>query len=502
MVDEDYKKQLTASIAADSDVNLRPNNNGGLLVCAPRDDAGIIWDALPPQEFTEKYGNLKFLDLDHVMILKRDPSGNYIPSQLYDKAIKAGLAQEKMASKNGQRLTEFEDKAIFSESRKIARQHLREDGVPIQFDPERKAQGEWTNTRGQTFPKYKLEGKNREFKTPAGLREHNYEYEHPRATGQSAPDVLLHNGYAGILVFRQPDDGLDNIAAVKQQYDLNHVALKSEGNFYHTPEYINSRSNWNTAEHRFRGYLNEGHIKNLPEIMVSTQDKRIFPAEMILEHYPDSAPAMRLRSGPSAETDDFAINVRDRGNNTYLPIEKAEPELLAEALNRLEVASATRVHKGPWAETVENDPHTMTARAKNAMFKRYENSPNGWVQEGPILYPFNDKHITARGEAFIKSFPTDKTFVATEGVKGGRNGSFRILASMDPKSIPPGALRDLSTLRSEAVTPSKFVQFATPTKSEPAAVVPKTEPNVATNSRKDLQNRPARDQDGDISLGG
>ncbi|KJF70948.1 hypothetical protein [Agrobacterium arsenijevicii] len=524
MVEEDYKEQIAASIAGDRDVRLKANNNAGLFVCVPKDDKGIIWDALAPQDFTKKYGNPTHRDLDHLLILKRDTNGNYIPSQLYDKTIKAGLAREKLASKNGQKLTKSEDMAIFVESRNIARKHLRQDGVPIHFDPPKEPQGTWKNAQGQTLPKYRLEGENREFKTPAGLREQNYEYIHPKPTGAAAPDVLLHNGYAGILVFRQENDGLHNIAAMKEQFGATHVALKSESNFYHTPEYINSRPDWNTAEHRFGGYLREGHIKNLPEIMVITPDKRIYPAEMILEQHPDSLPAMRLRSGPSAETDDFAINVRDRRNNTYLPIEIAqtnESGHLAEALDRLEAASATRIHKGPWVETVENDPHTMTSNARNAMYDRYENSPHGWVQDGQILYPFHDKHITVRGEAFRKSFPDDKTFLATEGEQGGRNGSFRNMASMGPNSIPPAAWEELNAIRSEAVAESKFLHFAKEIKTEPTAAIPgagiKTEPDqrvqgltpenpapatrAATNSRMDIQNRsPSRDHDGDHDI--
>lgn len=426
-------------------VNMKSGNKGEVLVAYPRDENPLVWDALPPNEFTKKYGPLTKADIDHVLILMKDQNGNHAPSVLFDKTIPNGLD--------------------FNKKLRLASDKLREYGVPVAFKPERVPQGTWEKD-GKTLPVYKLEGENQSFTTAGGLRARQVEYVNPTSTGSLAPDVFLHDGSRGILVFRHKDDGLNSIEDMKQGYGFMNASLKSTGNFYHDEHYINSRqSEWNTAEHRFKGYLKEGRIRNLDDVMVGYGDGMLHSAKIVLEHQRDSLPARKLLYGPSELNKDIPILVKDKMGNTFIPIEEASvssPKDLAKIIADL------NMYTGKWAETeVKGGKTVLTSKAKNEMFDRYRNSSNVMLAYNGTLVPSGHAAIQARGEEFNKSYPPELQYVATVGPNGGRNGSLRNVASLTREKMPPLAVADLAALSRQEV-PSNFAREmpAAPAKPE------------------------------------
>lgn len=420
-------------------VNIKAGGPNEVLICYPQDKGGIVWDALPPKQFQEKHGAIEHQDLEHLLVLVKDQNGNHAPSVLYDRTVTRADGT----------------KMPFRELMQTARNKLRDLGIPQNFKPERIQHGTWEKD-GETLPKYKLEGEKQHFNTPAGIRSQQYQYKNNVATGAAAPDILLHNddGNGGILVFRQGNDNLTSIDAVKNHYGYKNASLKSTSNFYHEVDYINSKADaWNTADHRFRGYLNEGHIKDLDEVMVGFPNGRMFGADLVLKQLPDSVHAKKLREGPNEANEDILINVRDERKNTYVPIEVASVTS-REALSR--VAGRLGMHRGNWAETQPNTSggRELTSEAKRVLFDKYRNAPNVLVQSNGVLYPIADRDVTARGQEFGKTYPDDKIFVATEGPQGGRNGSFRVAAAVH--RMPAAAARELAEYTAEPKVPSRF----------------------------------------------
>ncbi|MCW0021365.1 hypothetical protein [Rhizobium sp. BT-226] len=431
----------STKLSQHSPVDMKSGKEGEVLLCLPRDNNPAVWDALPPKEFVQKHGGipLNHEDLEHILVLVKDQNGNYTPSVLLDKTV---------TKPDGTALP-YKDRV------RTAQDKLREWGVPANLNPERVQHGTW-NKDGKELPKYKLEGERQFFETPGGLRSQQNEYKNIMTTGASAPDMLLHNGNKGILVFRHENDGLGSIDAVKQHYGYEKAQLKSTGNFYHDAGYIDARSkDWNTADHRFKGYLNEGHTKDLGDVMVSVGGGRMFDAKLVLEHLPDTPQAQKLRYGPTPENEHILINVKDPHNNTHVPIELASVTFPG---HLSKVADRTGIHKGDWAETKINASGSkeLTPNAINKLFQKHRDVPDVMVQSNGALYPLNDPKVTAKGADFIKEYPRDKTFVATVGDNGGRNGSYRNAASLTNDRMPPAALEALRERTAEPRTASRF----------------------------------------------
>jgi hypothetical protein len=400
-------------------VNMKSASQAEVLICLPQRENPAVWDALPPQDFVKKHGALVGEDLDHLLVLVKDQNGNHTPSVLFNKTV-----------------TNADGTAMaYKDEMKKARAVLHEWGVPIDLKPTRVQHGTWVDNKdGKEKPKYKLEGKAQVFDTLGGTRLRQNEYENAMKTGQSAPDVLLHNGYSGVLVFRQKNDGLASVADMKKHYNYPNAELKSTGNFYHKTDYIDARSvDWNTSEHRFKGYLNEGHTRDLGKVMVSMGGGQMFDANYVMKHLPHSAQTQKLLHGPSVGNEMIHIHVQDERSNTYTPIELASvtsPEHLSR------IVEETGLHKGNWAarENVGGKIQ-LTSAATQALFDKNENAPSVRVQKGSILYPLNDPEIKGRGPEFEKEYPRDKVFIVTAGKNGGRIGGFRNAASLTDEQI-------------------------------------------------------------------
>ncbi|CUX65421.1 hypothetical protein AGR4C_pa50019 [Agrobacterium tumefaciens str. Kerr 14] len=429
----------SATISQDRQVRLKDAKQGEVLFCLPTDNDPAVWDALPPQKFVEKHGSVTYEDLEHILILVKDQNGNYAPSTLFDKTI-----------------TRPDGKArAYKDRVRMATDKLREWGIPVNFNPKRVQHGTWRKD-DKDIPKYKLEGERQFFNTPGGTRSQQFEYKNAVTTGASAPEMLLHNGHEGVLVFRKSSDGLDSIEAVKSHYGWSKLQLKSTGNFFHDVDYINSRSDdWNSAEHRFAGYLNEGHTKGLGDVMVEVGG-RMFEAKFVLKHQPHSEHAQKLLHGPNKQNEEIRINVRDvHNNNTYVPIELAS---VTSPGHLSQIATKIGLHKGKWAETEVNDSGTkkLTQQALRNLFNKYTYFPSVMVQSGSILYPLSDPKVTAHGPEFPKIYPRDKIFVATVGKKGWQIGAFRNAASLTNERIAPGALQALQERTAASPTLSRF----------------------------------------------
>lgn len=454
MSDDDSLSDLTQSLNLNGKpVNIRSRSGKNVaLICTPIDAAGEKWEALSPKNFEAKYGKIYQHDLDHLLVLVKEHNrDNFVPSVLYDQAVRR---EDGTPTKSGEKWEE-------------ATRTLRDLGIPIKSKPERTQQGTWEKD-GQTLPKYKLEGERQFFQTPGGIRVQAYDYKNRVSTGAAAPDIHLHNGkdndYQGILVFRKPNDSNKDIAAFKNAHNFTQAALKSASNHWHDEAYIDSRSKeWNTASHRFKGYLNEGHISGLSGVMVDVNG-RTFPAEMILQHKPDSPHAQKLLHGPSAETDHIQIYLKDFRNNGFQPIELAS---VYEEGHLAKVTESLNIHKGAWAETETNEfgEKKLTKKANSELFSRYANTPNVRVQMGNVLYALDDEKITTFGEDFRAAHPRNKIFVTTVGDNGGRNGTFRNAASLTNDRIPQEAMEEL-TVRMNGGTQSRFAPSALQTEAQ------------------------------------
>lgn len=468
-------------------VNMRSANNAEVLICLPRPENKAVWDALPPQEFVAKHGSLMAKDINHLLVLVKDQNGNHAPSVLFDKTV-----------------TKADGTALgYKEQRRTARNVLHNWGVPVDLDPKKVQHGTWVDKKdGKEKPKYKLEGEAQVFDTLGGERLRQNEFENAMTTGQSAPDVLLHNGRSGVLVFRQKNDGLDSVADMKRRYDFPYAELKSTGNFYHDERYIDARSaTWNTSDHRFKGYLNEGHT-NLGKVMVSMGGGQMFDAKLVMEHLPHSPQTQKLLHGPNEGNEHIHILVRER--DTYMPIELASvtsPQHLSKTVAEMEL------HRGTWAalEYVEGKEQ-LTKAATKALFDKSLNAPSVRVQKGNVLYPLNDPEVGGKGPEFEAQYPRDKVFITTTGKGGGRTGSFRNAASLTNeqiKKMAPDAWAAWSERTTAEPPRSRFESVKIKNEGHeadyptPAAVAQghsKFEnwgPNDFSQARNDIQSRPS-----------
>lgn len=425
------------------------------------------WDALPPQEFTKKYGDITLADTKYLLFLAKDQDGNHVPAELFDKTIKG---------KDGKPLP-------FREARRAAEKHLREWGVPVNFDPEREPVGQFIAKDGKLKNKYLLEGEAKHFEVDGRKRDQTYNYKNRITTGAEAPDLLHHNNYQGILTFRDKGDGLDSIRASREAHNFTggFTSLKSESNIYHSETYIRSRSEkWNTPEHRFHGYLNEGHIEDLEKVLVGMPSGRYFEAEFVLKHAPDSSEAKVLSEGFSEETRHIRIAVRDYKNNTHVPIEQLQlhPGTLKTNLDELREKTGVAIHEGRWAETeIVGGREQLTKKAAKQLFDKYSFDAKAWVQDGRVLYPIDDPKITAYGPAFDTAYPRRKIFVPTVGSQGGRNGSFRNAASLTNDRIPEDAMKEIMARRKPTSSLSRFApgnSSAVKKEEETAIALPQT----------------------------
>lgn len=464
MADMDQLSALMASTDIGTrPVNMKSGDKGEVLIALPRADDPLIWDALPPKEFIAKHGHVPIVeaDLPHLLVLVKNQDGNHVPSPLFDKS---------MSGPDGKTLTDIQKKMM-------AESKLRELGVKIDLSPKKVPHGTWMDKSKQTYPSYKLEGEAQMFDTAGGLRMRQNEYREPMPTGALAPDMLLHDGTRGILVFRHKDDGIDSIRAMKEKHGYPHASLKSTGNFFHDETYINNNSSrWNTAEHRFKGYLQEGRIKDLDPVMVGMPNGRMFGAAFVMEHAPNSKEAQKLRDGPTDDNKLIPINVKDKLGNTFIPIEEASvsyPRHLAG------LVKDTGMHEGPWATTHMKDGRAqLTAGAKSEMFDKYRNAPNAMVADNGVLYPINDPKVRARGADFSRSYPPEQQFAYTVGPNGGRNGSLRNIASMKRDSLPLGAKEDIAAM----TKPEPSSRFVPGDRSSGQTHGPSLSPDAIVNS--------------------
>lgn len=442
MADMDQLSALMASTDIGTrPVNMKSGDKGEVLIALPRAENPLVWDALPPKEFIAKHGHVPIVeaDLPHLLVLVKNQDGNHVPSPLLDKT---------MTGPDGKALTDIQKKIM-------AENKLRELGVKIDLSPEKVPHGTWTDKNKQTHPSYKLEGEAQMFDTAGGVRMRQNEYREPMPTGALAPDMLLHDGTRGILVFRHENDGINSISAMKEASGYPYASLKSTGNFFHDESYLNNNSSrWNTAEHRFKGYLQEGRIKDLDPVMVGMPNGRMFSAAFVMEHAPNSLEAQKLRDGPTDYNKHIPINVKDKLGNTFIPIEEASvsyPRHLAGLVKDI------GMHDGAWATTHMKDGRAQLApAAKSEMFDKYRNAPNAMVANNGVLYPIRDPDVRARGADFSRSYPPEQQFAYTVGSKGGRNGSMRNIASMKPDALSRAAQEDIAAMMKPEAS-SRFV---------------------------------------------
>lgn len=428
-------------------LKFKPAYNAEVLICFPISDRD--WEALPPQDFINKHGAITDNDAQHLLFLIKDQNGNHAPSELFDKTIKG---------KDGKPLRN---------QRQLAEAHLKKWGVPVHFNPPKQQVGK-VEINKNICPKYALEGESRHLNINGNIREHAYNYKNTTSTGAGAPDLLHHNGYKGVLTFRENGDGLDSIEASRKAhgYENGFSSLKSESNFYHDEDYIWSRSEtWNTPEHRFKGYLNEGHSKDLEDVLVG-KNNRYFGAEYVLKNAPNSPEASVLRYGFDDSTKHIPVAVKDFRGNTHVQIEIAQVNSaghLQQTLRKLNEKTGVSIHRGPWAETAPdmNGVEKLTKAAVNELFDKVRNLPNTFVQDGQVLYGINDEKITSQGADFDKAFPRNKIFAATVGKSQGRNGSFRNAASLTNDLLPKATMDEIMAKRSQPAAISKFAPVAT-----------------------------------------